>query len=151
MSREIKFRAWHDRHMDQIVTGYMMQLPESNGIRSYAGYRTTERPINVSESWPEDQNSNTGTHEFSVADAKIMQYTGFKDKNGKEIYEGDVVEYVQVISNPENKITRDIVTLERFPVYWLEDEEFGYEGEFLVDPESTNVIGNIYENPELLR
>jgi uncharacterized phage protein (TIGR01671 family) len=45
----------------------------------------------------------------------------------------------------------DIATMDRFPRFWLKEEEFGYEGEDLVDSRKTEVIGNIYDNPELLK
>ena len=88
---------------------------------------------------------------------KIMQYTGLKDKNGsgKEIYEGDIVEYEWRTGNGK----------ERFVVEW-DDKQHGFD--CLVDflggvksdlpgsiggelkPLQYKIIGNIYENPELL-
>ena len=75
-----------------------------------------------------------------------MQYTGLKDKNGKEIYEGDVV-----------KADIDGAT---YITYW-EEKEIGFrfrQSNDLNEPYLTvglpiddiEIIGNIYENPELL-
>jgi len=72
-------------------------------------------------------------------------YTGLNDKNGKEIYEGDIVKinYTPDIENAEEDF--DIIDVE-----WLEDDiTCGWS----IDPVTSwhaKVIGNIHENPELL-
>jgi len=72
-------------------------------------------------------------------------YTGLNDKNGKEIYEGDIVKinYTPDIENAEEDF--DITDVE-----WLEDDiTCGWS----IDPVTSwhaKVIGNIHENPELL-
>jgi len=70
----------------------------------------------------------------------LMQYTGLKDKNGKDIYEGDVVQGIHG----------------KYPVAW-NDERAAFEARiigFASIPSNqwkeVEIIGNIYENPELL-
>lgn len=46
---------------------------------------------------------------------------------------------------------KDDATMDRFPVFWLQNESFGYEGEDLEDYDEWEIIGNISDNPELLK
>lgn len=85
----------------------------------------------------------------------LLQYTGLKDKNGVEIFEGDVVKNECRTWEEEegeeptysNKISSIIY---RNHGFWVDDESFGWEGEDLWDWDEIKIIGNIYENPELL-
>ena len=83
-----------------------------------------------------------------------MQYTGEKDKNGKEIYDGYIVSV---------KYLYDKRTTDRVQVVWREDKaSFGlkslkgltnevYELYQVTAEHNLEIIGNIYENPELLK
>lgn len=85
---------------------------------------------------------------------EIEQYTGLKDKNGKEIYEGDII---QEEIDFNSKMTDGIF---KYMVYWNEEdlcwglEHIGNESihvELWQANLSTEVIGNIHENPELIK
>lgn len=75
-----------------------------------------------------------------VYDYELMQYTGIKDKNNKEIYEGDIVEFY---SNVEDEIITEKVEY-HFGIYRA--------GDYFVGKiyNKCEVIGNIYENKDLL-
>jgi len=79
-----------------------------------------------------------------IVDSKIilMQYTGLKDKNGKEIYEGDILSHEEE-SEPECNIVEYRVDYAAYFCSFFE----------LCDAVSSHeiVVGNIYENPELLK
>lgn len=128
--REIKFRAW-----DKI--GKRM-LPDSEISRDTDGGWFI---------WDEDDNSQDDNFE-------LMQYTGLKDKNGKEIYEGDIiykddkqtwtVEYA-LFGEPMFGVFNQLNSCRD-----IEVDEFGAYFIAVEDIIRIEVIGNIYENPELL-
>lgn len=82
----------------------------------------------------------------SFADITYLQYTGLKDKNGVEIYEGDIVKGVDF------KLHAEYVSQAKWHKngYWYAFNKDGKGIGFLNNIELLEVIGNIYENPELL-
>ena len=153
MSREIKFRAW-----DEI--GEWMGNVTSIDFNEGAVFIETKHS--------DDENR------FDMNNVPVMQYTGLKDKNGKEIYEGDIINYsfkdsgeintrvLEVYNDGTNFKTREI-----YRDYWLEKvggvllivhgQLNAHKGktQYLTDIScssiySYEIIGNIYENPELL-
>jgi len=93
----------------------------------------------------EMQYFNLDGYDREVHDAygNIMQFTGVLDKNGKEIFEGDIVEY-------NTKITsRRVVEWDDERVGFLLKGGIGfYDG--LMNYMEVTIIGNIYQNPELI-
>jgi uncharacterized phage protein (TIGR01671 family) len=122
--REIKFRAWNEKHRKWIEPATIGIV--ADGIMFYAD--------GIWKLNPEDG-------------IQIMQFTGIKDKNGKEIYEGDIVISTLETTLGFTKVTYSMVegkgiSLARL-IYAIEND--------LARGEKIQVIGNIYENPELLK
>ena len=97
-----------------------------------------------------DENAPLISHEFSYSEDCIFeQYTGLKDKNGKEIYEGDIVFF---FTEHFDKATGgfDGEDEHNATVEWF-DNGFAFMDKAPYDPNiECEVIGNIHENPELL-
>ena len=77
---------------------------------------------------------------FGDSSTYVMQYTGLKDKNGKEIYEGDIVKFTDADHTP----TASILFVNGSFVD-------SYYRNTLPKLHEMEVIGNIYENPELTK
>lgn len=84
----------------------------------------------------------------------LNRATGFTDRNGKEIFEGDIVRH--------HKYPKKLTLNEQIDLGWLpvviwsseSDAEYGYWSAGFVlgdNPKAYEVVGNVFENPELLR
>ena len=84
--------------------------------------------------------------DYEVDSKTVGQYTGLKDKNGKEIFEGDIVK-----EGDANFM--ESVIFENGAYKWGEDHFLGYDSynDFTDTTFWATVVGNIYENPELLK
>lgn len=115
--REIKFRAW-----DKVEKRFWY----------FTLQEILERRMSYRGSWDE-----------KVLIGEKTQYTGLKDKDGREIYEGDIVR-----ENYDGESEDGVVIFcdGSFNVRFKPEEEL------LIgcDSEETEIIGNIYENPELM-
>jgi len=125
--REIKFRAWdnYDKRMLQDV-GYHPFI-----IEQYTDYKPTENGAYLIS--PKFDNY------------VLMQYTGLKDKNGKEIYEGDILGLSGFVSH---KVGFEDGSFVMIPVDRI--QSINWEHYRISHYTHYEVIGNIYENKELL-
>lgn len=89
---------------------------------------------------------------LKIDEIELMQSTGLKDKNGQEIFEGDVVQY-QNIKVPSADSEGVIRYFDNWAMFGIDIEHKEPRALFfsgLADHISLEVVGNIYETPELL-
>lgn len=102
MNREIKFRVWDVENKE------MLEVQELDFEPTFYGGRIAIRP---------DQYSDY----FDTEDMILMQYTGLHDKNGKEIYEGDIIRIKNSLIEIEGEVIFDTIDLS-FKVYDKEND-----------------------------
>jgi uncharacterized phage protein (TIGR01671 family) len=124
--REIKFRAW--------TGAKMLEFDFNSMVGGHGGEVLIGDYVNE--------------HDITNKKLIFMQYTGLKDKNGVEIFEGDVVTIL------------DSKYYDRGVIDWYENAyelrvlysgNWDFDCQFLQESEKREVLGNIYENSDLLR
>ena len=86
---------------------------------------------------------------WSIDDEYRMQSTGFFDRNDQEIFEGDIVRQVRTQPTTENKTITGVVTMLEGAWVIMNDRE-QLASYLWSETDENEVLGNIYENPELL-
>jgi uncharacterized phage protein (TIGR01671 family) len=128
--REYKFRAWDKDNKEMLYQGsnttYNNSVMDCRIVLDELGFDVLVRPY--------------GKDEYEYRNnCELMQYTGLKDKNGKEIYEGDIIFRPNEVGRIE--FSEDGSFLIRFPHHLAR---------LNATWEPIEVIGNIHDNPELL-
>ena len=136
MMKKLKFRAWD----------------KSDKVMLYEGIDYPTENLNYTYSFLKKQLVLQLQGENSIYEGyELMQYSGLKDENGSEIYEGDIlkdacnnlyiVTFIRGCFYLKTKYEKDGEWLEWLPMCEITQ---------LAEPENFYRIGNIYENPELL-
>ena len=129
MKREILFRGKRIDNGEWVEGGYMNY---SESLGKFSGAAIVNR-------------SGLSNEFLSVAPDTVGQYTGLTDKNGVKIFEGDIVKAFDVDID-------EWVNVECF--YWEEFCQFAFKNTYtdlnFMTNEEVEVIGNIYDNHELL-
>lgn len=125
--REIKFRAW-DAELKKMLPVNKLHL-------------NIQKVESLDDSW-----------DWYKRDRPIMQYTGLKDKNGKEIYEGDRLKIVTYFDETHEVVVREEDGAFIIDTPYTEEHDCTVLGWHINNfgGHTVEVIGNIYENPELI-
>lgn len=133
--RDLKFRAWLKNEKIIIEVKEIIFYPKKQIAYDVIEYRYTDKePFHYTQ-W------------VDFDDIELMQYTGLKDKNGVEIYEGDIVKAVGYSAI-------EVVYDKESCSFKMKVQYIGWEDLLILSSNKTphlEVIGNIYENPELLK
>jgi uncharacterized phage protein (TIGR01671 family) len=84
---------------------------------------------------------------IEIHPSTVGQFTGLIDKNGKEIYEGDVVEYESYPRNQNEQVSFSLYEAGFYP--FTKPALGGYEWDY-IDSKHCQIIGNIHDNPDLI-
>lgn len=148
--RTIKFRCWDDEQKKMILDGCVRESDEWGDGGEFITI-CLSGAINLQS---DDDGGKNGRHEHSVSFKngrfKLMQFTGLHDKNGVEIFEGDICK----IRTTEDFNCIDMIGEVRWlEKYWcyrivVADHDGWSPNEFV---KWVKVIGNVFSNPELLK
>ena len=135
MSREIKFRAWNK------YTSKMLEQEGISGSNSYISF--------LDFYYDNSEDRNFGS---VINDLILMQFTGLLDKNGKEIFEGDLLQYdgynFKLINKEKIYQIKYDDNLAQYYSYNLENS---FDTFLVVRAwKESKIIGNIFQNPELI-
>ena len=141
--REIKFRMF-DKESGELFTQNQFAVA-GNGLITFA----------FDELGMGSETNGFAGYEFveskDLEEVVLMQYTGLKDKNGVEICEGDVVSYKTVTIDDYMEFSVVFDSAKARFAEQIKGSEFLSDGSFLRSTRKIEVIGTIYQNPELIK
>ena len=147
-NREIKFRAWIIQENKMSYQNEWFGFIPNEYIQ-FADQGFWVNNLNASE----EHKSNLKKHNIEIEDEFILsQFTGLHDKNGKEIYEGDLIKWADSYM--------EVIFKQEACQYWLicksdgigryKELEATFSDGTIFTNDSLEVIGNVFENPEIL-
>lgn len=135
MPAEIKFRAWDDTYKK-------MYYPTTNLFVDWDKHYGSKLLCEIA--------SLDGKRDLSDSNYSIMQFTGLKDKNGDNIYEGDIID----ASHFRPLIVGFCKESASFgacrDINMVIDKMFWFHNDIVLDQDDWYIVGNIFQNPDLI-
>lgn len=146
MNDRFKFRAWHKEYKRMVDVYKFGQDMGACEWVWHSNIYPTEDGEPVLNDWGAICERQEIITRSKLTNCELMQCTGLKDKNGKLIYEGDIVKTEWF----DEKTIYQVVWDEKMACFCFEGKNIFYLFDDL-PADVTEIIGNIHENPELLK
>ncbi len=129
MSRQIKFRVFSERFKENKMLA------------------VTQMTVGEDGTWFHAYRDESGGRAFHESSGKVMQFTGLKDKNSVEVFEGDILLDPYRIHGHQHIV---VFYSDNCSMFMIRNEPRTWSESLDGVSDRITVIGNIYENPELL-
>lgn len=153
--REIKFRAWDES--SNIMHNNVEFIRSGIEVNDWIVFKSDKQKL---------EDNDVLSNPYFQQQIKLMQYTGLKDENGVEIYEGDIAKVLVAYTDYDGCEYKRPSRVYNHKTKYVNIAVSFDSGTFILDTDYTDslghtlwlwtqedieVIGNIYENPELLK
>ena len=134
--RNFKFKAWVKTEKRMIETDNLLDIDYENGV-------VMTQQVYFENGLPVDRDLDN----FVFEEIELMQATGLFDKKGAEIFEGDIL---ADLSESGDELVYLYVIYKDGKFMAVENEEYGYSADLIDCTTYHSIVGNIYENAELV-
>jgi uncharacterized phage protein (TIGR01671 family) len=136
--RELKFRAWNKENSEML---YDVNVSWNGKVFREVATKSKNSVVVNKDGHKSEYYEDWDR--FVTFNYPVMQFVGLQDKNGQDIYEGDIINllpnnYLCVVEYNDNEA--------RFSL----KNKNGYQGQYTIIASACEVVGNIYENKNLL-